>query len=263
MENKYNFYLINLERAKERLALMTKEFQRNHIEFIRIDAVDAKEIDESSYTIKNMYDRNLVSGEIGCYLSHVKTLKAFLDSPDEFAIIIEDDAILADGFDEIVKKAIDSYGQLENFNKWDVLKLKNGKRRNIKVQDIDENYFIGACGTSIPITTIGAIWTRAGAEKFLRKTGYNKPIIKRPIDCELQHPWEYDLLIYNLLPSIIKDAEVETQIVIDSRTRKANVMRQISYELNRLFPKYFYLIKKHGFIKFYNSFIAKKTERVK
>lgn len=262
MESKYNFYLINLERAKERLASMTKEFERNNIEFIRIDAVDAKKIDPRTYSIKNRYDRDLVSGEIGCFLSHVKTLKTFLDSPDEFAVIIEDDAVLADGFNEVINKTIGFYNELDDFNKWDILKLRNGKRRNIKVRSIDEKYFIGACGTSIPITTIGAIWTRKGAKKFLQKTGYNKTIIKRPIDCELQHPWEYDLLIYNLLPSIIKDAEVATQIQVDSHSRKSKLMRQISYELNRLIPKYYYLIRKHGFLKFYNSFIAKKTEKV-
>ncbi|WP_313387105.1 glycosyltransferase family 25 protein [Chishuiella sp.] len=262
MKKNYGYYLINLDRAKDRLKLMTKEFEKNNIEFNRIPAIDYKEININSYSIKNLYDRDLVPGEIGCYLSHLKTLKIFLNSSEEFAIILEDDAILEQNFDEVIYKTINSYNELDDSNKWDILKLKNGKRRNIKIKNIDDRYFIGACGTSIPITTIGAIWTRSAAKKFLNKVGYDTPIIRRPIDCELQHPWEYDLLIYNLLPSVIKTAEFETQIQIDKNLRKSNFIKQISYEVKRIIPKYSYLIKRHGLKKFYMSFIAKKTEKV-
>jgi glycosyl transferase family 25 len=88
------------------------------------------------------------------------------------------------------------------------------------------------------------------------------PTIQRPIDCDLQHAWEFDLRIYNLLPSLVKPAPVETQIQIDRSLRKSKFPRQIQYELNRLFPKYFYLINHHGFKKFYDSFIVKKNERI-
>lgn len=259
---KYQTYLINLDRATDRLQLMVKEFEKCQIDFERISAVDAKKLDSNSYQIKNKYDRELVPGEIGCYLSHVKTLSHFLSSDNDFAIIIEDDAILAPDFKNIVEKALIKYNTLPKKHQWDVLKLFNGKRRHIKIADIDQNYIIAACGTSIPITTIAAIWTKDAARKFLNKINQPLPVISRPIDCDLQHAWEFDLRIYNLLPTIVKPAPVETQIQINKSLRKSKFPRQIIYELNRLIPKYMYLINHHGLSDFYNSFIAKKNEKI-
>ncbi|WP_395091330.1 glycosyltransferase family 25 protein [Vaginella massiliensis] len=258
----YQTYLINLDRATDRLKFMQNEFEKTGVSFERIAAVDAKTLDHNSYRIKNKYDRDLVPGEIGCYLSHIKTLEVFLASDYDFALIIEDDAVLQPNSKNIIEKALDNYPTLPTKHQWDVLKLANGKRRNIKVATLDETYFIGACGTSIPITTIAAIWTRKAAQKFLDKV--NKPIatIRRPIDCDLQHPWEFDLRIYNLLPSLVDGAGAETQIQTNQNLKKAKLSKQVFYEVNRVFHKYTYLIKHHGFKKFYDSFIAKKTERV-
>ncbi|WP_413533424.1 glycosyltransferase family 25 protein [Empedobacter brevis] len=258
----YQTYLINLDRATKRLKLMENEFNKCEISYERISAVDAKTLDSSTYKIKNKYDRDLVPGEIGCYLSHVKTLETFLASENEFAVIIEDDAILAEDFKSAVEHTLSIYDKLSKKEKWDVLKLFNGKRKHIKVADVDDKYIIAACGTSIPITTIAAIWTKEAAKKFLNKIKTPLPTIQRPIDCELQHAWEFNLRIYNLLPSIVKSAPVETQIQINDNLRKSKLARQIQYELNRLFPKYFYYINHHGFKKFYDSFIAKKNKRI-
>ena len=202
-------------------------------------------------------------GEIGCYLSHIKVLQTFLASNHEFAIIIEDDAVLHEHYKQMTEKAMAAYKTLSEYEQWDVLKLFNRKRHHIKICDLDANYFIGACGTSIPITTIAPIWTRTAAKKFLDKVCNPLPEIKRPIDCDLQHAWEYDLKIYNLLPTLVTPAPVETQIQLNANFRKANFFLQVKYELNRLFPKYAYLIKQHGFKKFYHSFVAKKNALIR
>jgi len=89
------------------------------------------------------------------------------------------------------------------------------------------------------------------------------PVIKRPIDCELQHPWEFDLLIYNILPSIIHHMDLKTQIHTTDKSRKSEFIRRIVYEWKRVFPKYYYLISHHGIKNFCNSFILKKTPKVR
>lgn len=43
--------------------------------------------------------RPLSPSMVGCTLSHIEALKAFLHSDDEFALVLEDDAILPDDFD--------------------------------------------------------------------------------------------------------------------------------------------------------------------
>ncbi len=258
----YGTYLINLDRAKQRLELMEQEFKKQDMPFQKISAVDAEKLDKYEFKIKNRYDRKLVPGEIGCYLSHIQALKTFLESGNSYALIIEDDAVLCDDFKTILEKSLLAYKDLPEKHKWDVLKLFNGKRRHIKITDIYKNYFLAACGTSVPITTIAAVWTRKAAEKFLNKVANPVSVIGRPIDCDLQHPWEFNLRIYNILPSLVSIAPFETQIQLVKKLRKSNVRRQIVYEINRFFSKYFYLISHHGIKDFYNSFIAKKNAKI-
>jgi len=40
------------------------------------------------------YGRSLTPGEVGCYLSHINTLDAFLETDHDYALVLEDDAIL-------------------------------------------------------------------------------------------------------------------------------------------------------------------------
>lgn len=189
-------------------------------------------------------------------------MQKFLKTDYPFALIIEDDAVLPTDLKHSVEETLAQYQDLEPKHRWDVLKL-NSRRRYIKIQDVkNTELFIGACGTSIPITTIAAIWTREAAQKFLEVCIKGKPVVKRPIDCELQHPWEYNLLIYNLLPSLITNFPLESQIQQDLTKRKAEFFLQLKYELNRLIPKYKYYIAQHGFKKFWNSFILKKTDKI-
>lgn len=258
----YKTYLINLDRSKDRLERMERGFANSGVDkYERISAIDARHLKETDYILKNRYKRNLVPGEIGCYLSHIKTLKAFLESSFEFAIIIEDDVKLENNYKNSAEKAIRTYTALPKKHQWDVLKLINGERRHIHVHQLDETYFIGACGTSIPISTLGAIWSRRGAEKFLNKTVKNGvPIVKRPIDCELQHAWYYNLRIYNLLPSVVGANPMNAVSTIhqDLSLRKSKLIKQIFYELNRLFPKYNYYLSHHGLKKFVSAFVLKR-----
>ncbi len=263
LEIKYQTYLINLDRAKERFLAVDEQFQQAGVSYERFSAVDARFLDQEKYQINNQYTRDFIPGEIGCYLSHIKVLRKFLESDNQFAVIVEDDAKLASDYKAILEKALSTYQDLPANDQWDVLKLFNGKRRNIFVKKLDEKHFIGSCGSSIPITTLAAVWTRKGAEKFLNKVGKDSPIIKRPIDCELQFPWEYDLVIYNLLPSIMTSLNMPSQINQKSKGVKSKFLRKISYELGRVIPKRMYYIKQHGFAKFYESFIQKKNDLVK
>jgi glycosyl transferase family 25 len=255
----FQTYLINLDRATDRLAWMQKNFEAEQISFERIDAVDARVLDADSYIIDNKFSRELLLPEVGCHLSHVKTLQTFLRSDHQFALVMEDDAILLPGFKLAVENSIAQRSSLPNEHQWDVLKLYNGRHHHIKIADVDDKHFLAACGLSIPITTIAAIWTREAAEKFLAKVVQSKPIVKRPIDCELQHPWEYDLRIYNLLPSLCHgDTRWESSVRV-SRPKK-NLPMNLAYEINRFFPKILYLIKHHGLDQFIHSFVLKKNK---
>lgn len=91
-------YIINLERAPDRLKSITEEFSKYGLSFERIDAYDGKKhpsaetqsfrqkVEDRHYWLMEMTD-----GEVACYLSHQRAWKALLDSGDEWAFIAEDD----------------------------------------------------------------------------------------------------------------------------------------------------------------------------
>ena len=84
-------YYINLDDQPERKIYMETQFKYWEIEnYTRISAYDGRE-DDLSDIIKGKYPDNMLSGEVGCTTSHLKTLKEFLKSDSNCALIMEDD----------------------------------------------------------------------------------------------------------------------------------------------------------------------------
>lgn len=90
------YYLINLNRSPDRLAITGTHLRDRGISFSRIEAVDGQAIklplagiDPDLY--RRCHGRNLRLGEVGCYLSHLRAMSAFLASPHRYCVIFEDD----------------------------------------------------------------------------------------------------------------------------------------------------------------------------
>ena len=94
--------VINLERSPERFARISAQLERLRIPFERFAAIEGRDInpDATPYFSRAAYERRHgkqpTPCEIGCYMSHMGALRRFLDSDAEFALILEDDAILDD-----------------------------------------------------------------------------------------------------------------------------------------------------------------------
>lgn len=58
-----------------------------------------------------------MSGEIGCYMSHIGVWRSFLDSQYEIALVLEDDVVFHKDFLVALHEAVKSS------TKWDMLKL--------------------------------------------------------------------------------------------------------------------------------------------
>ena len=97
--------------------------QRLKLPFTRLAAVDARaltpeqtaSLDEAAYRRK--HGMTPVLGELGCYLSHVQAMHAFLASPADFALILEDDVLLHDSLPAVLS------GLMKLSDRWDVAKL--------------------------------------------------------------------------------------------------------------------------------------------
>jgi glycosyl transferase family 25 len=139
----YRAYVINLARARDRWDSVVTRLAAAGIAYERIDAVDGRalelpipEFDEPRHRL--MTGRLPIPAEIGCYLSHLKAVDAFLATDDTHALILEDDA----AFDATLASVIDA--ALVWSAAWDVLRLSTvGRDRVVPVIPLGDGAALG------------------------------------------------------------------------------------------------------------------------
>ncbi len=115
-------YLINLDAATDRRAHMEKAFAEAGIPLERVPAIDGKTLTlphpgYAQELYHRYHGRTTKPGEIGCYLSHLKAMEAFLASGDSHGLICEDDLVLQPQFERVLAAAMRTAGS------WNVLRL--------------------------------------------------------------------------------------------------------------------------------------------
>ena len=116
-------WVINLDRAPERLARIRGQLERLGLPWTRLAAVDARALtpeqtaalDAPAYCRK--HGKTPAPGELGCYLSHVEAMRRFLASTHAFALVLEDDVLLHDTLPAVLR------GLMAHPQRWDVAKL--------------------------------------------------------------------------------------------------------------------------------------------
>lgn len=120
---KLRAWVINLDRAPERLARVSGQLAALGLPFERLPAVDARQftpeqaalLDASAYRRK--HGKEPVPGELGCYLSHLQAMRRFLASDADFGLIFEDDVLLHDSLPSVLR------GLMQQPARWDMAKL--------------------------------------------------------------------------------------------------------------------------------------------
>lgn len=116
-------WVINLDRAPDRLQRIAAQLERLGLPWTRLPAVDARALrpeqraalDDATYQRK--HGMTPLLGELGCYLSHVEVMRAFLASGAAFALVLEDDVVLRDTLPAVLE------GLMANPARWDMVKL--------------------------------------------------------------------------------------------------------------------------------------------
>ncbi len=140
-------YLINLERADDRLVSAKEAFDSVGINFNLEVAIDGKDLSlphknysEIKYNL--LHGKKTNFGELGCYFSHLNVLKKFLNTEEDWALVCEDDIEFHEEIVEIINNALSSE---INF---DFLRLSGGSNRNkeiglpIKLKKIYNEFFL-------------------------------------------------------------------------------------------------------------------------
>lgn len=133
-------FIINLDRAPDRWAFVERSFAGTGIEVCRVPGIDGKLLpqpcdDYPDALYHRYHGRPNTPGTTGCFLSHVKALKFFLETGDAHGIIVEDDAQLGPKFEKVMAEAMRYSGE------WDILRLTGlSDGMPMRVADLGDGY---------------------------------------------------------------------------------------------------------------------------
>ena len=164
--------VINLDRSPDRLARIATDLDQIGLEWSRLRAVEP---DAAGNTEQFLYNRktamrlhgiDLTRGEIGCFASHVQALKEFLDGNAAALLVLEDDAEPDAAFAQGLTQSLDTLRNLPDL-RWSCLNLAaNYHKRNRPLAPAGDRMLLRAY--YFPISTAGLLWSRTGAQSFLR-----------------------------------------------------------------------------------------------
>jgi glycosyl transferase family 25 len=201
-------FVINLARAPDRLAHAAADLARQELPFRRLPAVDGSllssadiaEVHDAVRT-RAVYHVPMQPGEIACFLSHRRAWQTFLDETRApFVVILEDDFELRGPLKPITEAL-----ETTTLRPWDMIKLWGKEKRLVREVSRLAPPFRLVREFVISKRTVGQIVSREGAGKLLART---LPI-QRPIDVQLQYPWELGIEVLTLRPSLVIDVSVE------------------------------------------------------
>ncbi|MDO9074954.1 MAG: glycosyltransferase family 25 protein [Rubrivivax sp.] len=193
-------WVINLDRAPERLARVRAQLQQLQLPFTRLAAVDARALtpgqraalDEPAYRRK--HGMSPVLGELGCYLSHVAVMRNFLASDAAFALVLEDDVLLEPSLPAVL------LGLMSHPARWDVAKLSAVHRGT------PMPYLEVAPGHQLAVMlsrctgSSAYLMNRRAAQAYLREPGGLLPM-QLPYDHVLDQGWRFGLKFRLVTPT--------------------------------------------------------------
>lgn len=107
MLSTFPIYLVSLEQDVQRREALKKHFPKYYPYFKHVESIDGRKLIAKEYFDKTLpYYLNtkkvMSPAELGCTLSHIEALNAFLLTDEQYALILEDDVIGTDKDLEVV-----------------------------------------------------------------------------------------------------------------------------------------------------------------
>ncbi len=162
-------------------------------------------IDAQRY--RRRHGREVRPGEIGCYLSHIAAMQAFLATDASHALILEDDATLLPALPEVLARATSR----EAVSTWDVLKLES-RRRGFKLALLQLTSAHALCVNLFRSTGSAAyVLSRHAAQVYLDKL---LPI-GQPFDHAFDRGWFLGLRMREVTPLVVSGADVRQRRPVD------------------------------------------------
>lgn len=222
-------FVINLDNSPERMAKISERLNELEIPFERLSGVYGADLSEEEIAKyycaklnKKNYRRPLGFGEIGCYISHIKSWQTIVDRQLHCALILEDDIVIEEGLAELA-------GELGKFSDtFDIVKFFNKKTNPKIVDNVDFTSKYKLCRfKKIPIGNYAQLISLSGAKKLLK--AYEK--FGRPVDEDIQHWWESDTNVLGVLPSVVRPND-GAKSDIDSQGKRKGTTTFLAFAKN-------------------------------
>lgn len=188
-------FVINLNQDIERMRSVACNLTALGLSYVRVPAVLGKEVpdweklvDAKLYSDRN---RNIMPrpGEVGCYLSHLKAMEAFLRTDAPWCVILEDDV-------EVLPACVPAMVALGEKNDWDLAKLfyyHSGMPVRTRVLTPTHHLVVHLTRTtSSAAYAVNRLAARTLLESMLP--------ISEQVDHALERPWETGLRIRGIRP---------------------------------------------------------------
>lgn len=164
------YLAINLPRAEIRRKAVLEQAAQHELDIQIVEALEGASLDlehqdygYDSRARRRGYTTELLPNEIACVLSHRKALQTFLDSEAEYAVVMEDDALLAPFFKEGINEL------LHHLHGWEVVKLFTDDGVLYPLQPFCEQAVVQPVfPQKLPWVSIGYLYTRKAALLLLK-----------------------------------------------------------------------------------------------
>jgi glycosyl transferase family 25 len=215
-------FVINLASATDRLVHISDQIGGA---FVRIDAVRGDAVPERM-AMNFSGAIPLLPGEIGCYASHLIAVETILERGLPYAVVLEDDALLARDFHEVVEMCVTRLPA-----GWDIVALSDVKcLPHCRVSQLSSERWLVRYA-HFPKTTTAYLLSQSGCRKLLA----SRPRT-RPVDVDIRYGWEMGLDGYGIVPPPAGPSETfESSIPKSARRRfywRANPLGYLRGRIN-------------------------------
>ncbi len=212
-------FIINLDDSKDRLEIISKKLDELGLEYERFPAVNGRKLSDNDikHYFPNRYmwwsRRELLPGEIGCFMSHVNLFQMFVEKGIQRACVLEDDAIICPELMKWVRQ------DTPNICGSHILKLTLNPRDRKDNKGIFTQQHADRDIIFIPRKgvhgTYGYIITLEGARLALE----NLRIARNAIDHCMFEYWNSRLVTYHVYPPVVTTGE-DSLIGQEARSKK-------------------------------------------
>ena len=238
-------YIITLNADGERVVKLKARLESQALAYDICPAVDGRgrqpqEFDKYHHRGALSYmGRALTGGEIGCYLSHLKAAQLLLDSSDDYAVVLEDDARVNEHAMGTVAKAIEMLRDRDA--DWQLINVGRSHQKISRILGP-----IAGTGSRLlrahyfPMTTCAIVWSRAGAADFVRKSDR----IFSPVDNYLRRWVSRGARGYSIFPAPIGSQGVASVIKKEDHLRYNEAIKNFAKAKRNWSEKLLALIQK-------------------